>query len=128
MRYEQIKGTGLANTCPRVESPSESASISVGGGYKLKNFCLEPTSFQVLFQLLAFSRVDGLSISSLWNCIQKMQLKIQDAMKTCGPLSIAAVIFQTLSEGGGVAFGDATADIQHRRGKTDGGVRCSRKG
>merc|ERR1712118_654776 len=38
--------------CPRVESPSESASISVGGGYKLKNFCLEPTSFQVLEERL----------------------------------------------------------------------------
>merc|ERR1719236_106455 len=52
LTYEQIKGTGLANTCPRVESPSESASISVGGGYKLKNFCLEPTSFQVLEERL----------------------------------------------------------------------------
>merc|ERR1719217_481565 len=52
LTYEQIKGTGLANTCPRVESPSESASISVGGGYKLKNFCLEPTTFQVLEERL----------------------------------------------------------------------------
>merc|ERR1719502_2333365 len=52
LTYEQIKGTGLANTCPQVESPSESASISVGSGYKLKNFCLEPTSFQVLEERL----------------------------------------------------------------------------
>merc|ERR1719378_1846195 len=48
LTYEQIKGTGLANTCPRVEAPSDGAKISVGSGYKLKNFCLEPTSFQVL--------------------------------------------------------------------------------
>merc|ERR1719486_681331 len=53
LTYEQIKGTGLANTCPRVESPSESAKISISGGnYKLKNFCLEPTSFQVLEEKL----------------------------------------------------------------------------
>ena len=53
LTYEQIKGTGLANTCPRVEDPSSSAKISVSGGnYKLKNFCLEPTSFQVLEERL----------------------------------------------------------------------------
>merc|ERR1719240_1601645 len=53
LTYEQIKGTGLANTCPRVEDPSTSAKISVGGAnYKLKNFCLEPTSFQVLEERL----------------------------------------------------------------------------
>merc|ERR1719393_485588 len=44
---------GLANTCPRVEDPSTSAKISVSGGnYKLKSFCLEPTSFQVLEERL----------------------------------------------------------------------------
>merc|ERR1719502_1581573 len=49
LTYEQIKGTGLANTCPRVESPTAGAKISVAGGkYRLNNFCLEPTSFQVL--------------------------------------------------------------------------------
>merc|ERR1719236_323245 len=52
LTYEQIKGTGLANTCPRVEAPAEGAKISVGNGYKLKNFCLEPTSFQVLEERL----------------------------------------------------------------------------
>merc|ERR1719364_663911 len=53
LTYDQIKGTGLANTCPRVEDPSTSAKISVSGGnYKLKNFCLEPTSFQVLEERL----------------------------------------------------------------------------
>merc|ERR1719181_20791 len=52
LTYEQIKGTGLANTCPRVEAPSDTAKISVGSGYKLKNFCLEPTSFQVLEERL----------------------------------------------------------------------------
>ena len=43
----------ISNTCPRVEDPSTSAKISVSGGnYKLKNFCLEPTSFQVLEERL----------------------------------------------------------------------------
>ena len=31
-RYEQIKGTGLANTCPRVEGGSGKDSISIAGG------------------------------------------------------------------------------------------------
>jgi len=52
LTYEQIKGTGLANTCPRVEAPSDAAKISVGGGYRLNNFCLEPTKFQVLEEKL----------------------------------------------------------------------------
>merc|ERR1712078_901094 len=49
LTYEQIKGTGLANTCPRVEGGSAQDSISISGGkYRLQEFCLEPTSFQVL--------------------------------------------------------------------------------
>jgi photosystem II oxygen-evolving enhancer protein 1 len=51
LTYEQIKGTGLANTCPRVEAPS-SAAVAVPGGSRLTNFCLEPTSFQVLEEKL----------------------------------------------------------------------------
>jgi len=49
LTYEQIKGTGLANTCPRVEGGSAQDSISISGGkYRMESFCLEPTSFQVL--------------------------------------------------------------------------------
>jgi len=49
LTYEQIKGTGLANTCPKVETGGE-ASIKLDGGktYKIDELCLEPTSFQVL--------------------------------------------------------------------------------
>merc|ERR1719160_1358034 len=45
LTYEQIKGTGLANTCPKLD---------VGGGkkYRIQEFCLEPTSFQVLEEKL----------------------------------------------------------------------------
>ena len=48
LTYEQIKGTGLANTCPKVEKGA-ATSIKLGGGktYKIDEFCLEPTSFQV---------------------------------------------------------------------------------
>merc|ERR1712138_55443 len=53
LTYEQIKGTGLANTCPRVEGGSASDSISISGGkYRMQEFCLEPTSFQVLEEKL----------------------------------------------------------------------------
>merc|ERR1719323_2433361 len=47
LTYEQVKGTGLANTCPTVESGG-AAKISLGGKNKIDEFCLEPTSFQVL--------------------------------------------------------------------------------
>ena len=52
LTYEQIKGTGLANTCPKVEGGG-STSIKLGGkNYKIDEFCLEPTSFQVLEEKL----------------------------------------------------------------------------
>jgi photosystem II oxygen-evolving enhancer protein 1 len=53
LTYEQIKGTGLANTCPKVEEGAAN-KISLGGGkkYKIDEFCLEPTSFQVLEEKL----------------------------------------------------------------------------
>merc|ERR1719454_736161 len=53
LTYEQIKGTGLANTCPKVEGGGDQ-KISVAGGkkYKIEEFCLEPTSFQVLEEKL----------------------------------------------------------------------------
>ena len=47
LTYEQIKGTGLANTCPNVES-GEKKTISTSGKKTIDEFCLEPTSFQVL--------------------------------------------------------------------------------
>merc|ERR1719160_644054 len=49
LTYEQIKGTGLANTCPQVESGGKpKISLSAGKTYKIDEFCLEPTSFSVL--------------------------------------------------------------------------------
>jgi len=47
LTYEQVKGTGLANTCPTVEAGG-AASIKLAGKNKIDEFCLEPTSFQVL--------------------------------------------------------------------------------
>merc|ERR1719271_218199 len=53
LTYEQIKGTGLANTCPKVEKGG-AQTINIAGGkkYKIEEFCLEPTSFQVLEEKL----------------------------------------------------------------------------
>jgi len=47
LTYDQVKGTGLANTCPVVESAG-GAGIKLTGKDKINEFCLEPTSFQVL--------------------------------------------------------------------------------
>ena len=46
LTYEQIKGTGLANTCPTVETGGPQ-KIAISGEKKIDEFCLEPTSFQV---------------------------------------------------------------------------------
>jgi len=52
LTYEQIKGTGLANTCPQVEGGGDQ-TIKVGGKkMRINDFCLEPTSFQVLEEKL----------------------------------------------------------------------------
>jgi len=52
LTYEQIKGTGLANTCPKVEAGGDQ-KIAIGGKkYRIEEFCLEPTSFQVLEEKL----------------------------------------------------------------------------
>ena len=52
LTYEQIKGTGLANTCPQVENGG-AQKIAVGGKkLRINDFCLEPTSFQVLEEKL----------------------------------------------------------------------------
>ena len=56
LTYDQIKGTGLANTCPVVEKGA-GTSIKLAGGktYKIDEFCLEPTSFQVFSFALSFA-------------------------------------------------------------------------
>jgi len=53
LTYEQIKGTGLANTCPKVEAGGDTKlTLGSGKAYKIDEFCLEPTSFQVLEEKL----------------------------------------------------------------------------
>ena len=58
LTYEQIKGTGLANTCPKVETGGDaSIKLASGKSYKIDDFCLEPTSFQVLEDKLTKSGI-----------------------------------------------------------------------
>ena len=46
--YEQIRGTGLANTCPQLEETSRgSIPIDSNLSYSITNLCLQPTSFFV---------------------------------------------------------------------------------
>mgnify|MGYP001164961564 FL=1 len=46
LTYLQVKGTGLANTCPVVEGGVSGKEIKAGD-YALERFCMEPTSFTV---------------------------------------------------------------------------------
>jgi hypothetical protein len=47
LTYLQVKGTGVANTCPVLESGTTNLKELKAGTYKLQNFCVEPTSFTV---------------------------------------------------------------------------------
>ena len=43
----QVKGTGVANTCPTLDSGSSNIKDLKAGTYALGKFCMEPTSFTV---------------------------------------------------------------------------------
>jgi photosystem II oxygen-evolving enhancer protein 1 len=47
LTYLQVKGTGIANTCPTINGGSNNPKDIKAGTYKLEKFCLEPTSFTV---------------------------------------------------------------------------------
>jgi len=46
LTYLQVKGTGIANTCPVIETAGSDLTLKAGD-YSIKNMCLEPTSFTV---------------------------------------------------------------------------------
>ena len=48
LTYAQVKGSGLANRCPTVES--NGSEVPVKGGSRLVNVCFEPKSFAVEFE------------------------------------------------------------------------------
>merc|ERR1712100_932198 len=47
LTYLQVKGSGLANTCPVIEGGSANVRDLPAGDYNFDKFCLEPTSFKV---------------------------------------------------------------------------------
>jgi photosystem II oxygen-evolving enhancer protein 1 len=47
LTYMQVKGTGVANTCPTLDSGSSNIKDLKAGTYALGKFCMEPTSFTV---------------------------------------------------------------------------------
>jgi photosystem II oxygen-evolving enhancer protein 1 len=48
LTYDQIRGTGLANTCPKIEEVRRgSIPIEKGKTYKMMDLCMEPVSFFV---------------------------------------------------------------------------------
>lgn len=47
LTYLQVKGSGIANTCPVIEGGSTNLKDLKAGTYKLEKFCIEPTSFTV---------------------------------------------------------------------------------
>merc|ERR1719401_2939102 len=47
LTYLQVKGSGLANTCPIIAEGSSNLNDLPAGDYTFEKFCLEPTSFKV---------------------------------------------------------------------------------
>ncbi|MGG6269652.1 photosystem II manganese-stabilizing polypeptide [Leptolyngbya sp. AN03gr2] len=48
LTYEQIRGTGLANSCPQIEETSRgSIAIENGKTYSITGLCLQPTTYFV---------------------------------------------------------------------------------
>ena len=48
MTYEQIRGTGLANSCPQIEETSRgSIALENGKSYSITGLCLQPTTYFV---------------------------------------------------------------------------------
>lgn len=47
LTYLQVKGSGIANTCPVLEQGSSNLKDIKPGSYKIEKLCLEPTSFTV---------------------------------------------------------------------------------
>merc|ERR1719473_755426 len=47
LTYLQVKGSGLANTCPVIEGGSSNLKDLPAGDYNFEKFCMEPTSFKV---------------------------------------------------------------------------------
>ncbi|MBD2078566.1 photosystem II manganese-stabilizing polypeptide [Leptolyngbya sp. FACHB-17] len=52
LTYEQIRGTGLANSCPQIEETSRgSIAIENGKSYSITGLCLQPTTYFVKEEL-----------------------------------------------------------------------------
>jgi photosystem II oxygen-evolving enhancer protein 1 len=47
LTYLQVKGSGIANTCPIIADGSSKPTDIKSGSYNLTKFCMEPTTFQV---------------------------------------------------------------------------------
>merc|ERR1711904_640972 len=53
LTYLQVKGSGLANTCPVLEEGVSDLKSLKAGDYNISKFCLEPTSFEVKEEAVA---------------------------------------------------------------------------
>jgi len=53
LTYLQVKGSGLANTCPVLEDGESDLKSLKAGDYSINKFCLEPTSFEVKDEAVA---------------------------------------------------------------------------
>ncbi|KAG2495812.1 hypothetical protein HYH03_006053 [Edaphochlamys debaryana] len=47
LTYREVKGSGVANTCPVIDAGTSDLKALKAGSYQIENFCMEPVSFLV---------------------------------------------------------------------------------
>jgi photosystem II oxygen-evolving enhancer protein 1 len=77
LTYDQVKGSGLANTCPKV-SKGGSPSIKISGLKEINDFCLEPKSFAILEEQTTRDR--GVEIVPMGAKVTTRQTYVLDGM------------------------------------------------
>merc|ERR1711916_329574 len=65
LTYLQVKGSGLANTCPVLDDGVSDLKALKAGDYNISKFCLEPTSFEVKEEAVAKGKeADGIDYAA----------------------------------------------------------------
>jgi len=104
LTYLQVKGTGLANTCPVLATSAGDVKIKAGD-YKLGSFCMEPTSFTVKEE----SMVKGVDASFVDTKLMTRLTYTLDAME--GTFKVGSDGSVALQETDGIDYAATTVQL-----------------
>ncbi len=106
MTYEEVRNTGLANSCPTIEATARgSIAFAPGETYTLQNLCLEPTNFAV--------KVEGENKRQSANFVQgKVMTRFTSSIDSVsGSLSVGSDGSLTFKEEDGFDFQAVTVQL-----------------